>query len=102
MATPGEMTSIHSPGEADARLETAGRQPQIRGLARVPNTHRSRGLQPLWSRDQGPFRKCHFRHDRLLTPQNVAPITRLTAEDCGAARRQGLTQTSEITKQLAI
>jgi hypothetical protein len=46
--------------------------------------------------------KCHFRHFRLLTPQKVAPITRLTAEDCGAARRQRLKQASEKAKKFAI
>jgi hypothetical protein len=38
----------------------------------------------------------------LLTPKRAAPITRLTAEDCGAARRQRLKQASEKAKKFAI
>ena len=43
----------------------------------------------------GVNRKMSLSSFWLLTVQKVAPITRLTAEDCGAARRQRLKQASE-------
>jgi hypothetical protein len=43
----------------------------------------------------GVNRKMSLSSFWLLTPQKVAHITRLTAEDCGAARRQRLKQASE-------
>ena len=89
-------------GGARRGLETGGERPQLDGLARVPNTHSAESRQAGLRRNRVPFGKCHFRHFRLLTPQTAPPITRLTAEDCGAARRQRLKQASEITKKLAI